>query len=497
MSSVSSNVDVIIIGAGLAGLSAAKRLADEGKSFVILEANTRLGGRIYTEHFGQAPDPTYWIDNGAQWIGQSQEALRALIDQYELPTIDGFPSKGKALLYFNNRRHEFEVSELDKAVTSLMAAPLSALKSICGDDVAEFIQALGQLDGMAKNLEPGYPWRIPQAKAWDSLTVQNWLDNNLKTAGARFLLKLNIMLGFASAPSDLSLLHFLHYIRCAGSVADLQQAQTFRMKKGAVDIIEAIEQELIRGHVDSIHLDTEVRDVIWDEAHTVTAIAADGRQFKARHLICAIAPAVMSKIRFLRPHPEKRLQDFKSEQLLPGARIQLNQRMPMGSSVKFHAVYERPFWRDKGYSGIVVSDEHPVTYMTDNSNTDGSYEDKDGVGIIGGFFDVDYLREHLNSPIESLELTVANTIEDIYAPLIKDIPSPIAVHVQRWADEPWAGGCYAGIMPTGVWTGYKNALRDAVGPIHFASTETATKWFAYMDGAINAGIAAAEEILES
>ena len=67
---------------------------------------------------------------------------------------------------------------------------------------------------------------------------------------------------------------------------------------------------------------------------------------------------------------------------------------------------------------------------------------------------------------------------------------------QNWADEEYTRGCYAGIMPPGVWTAYGEALRAPIGRLHWAGTETATVWNGYMDGAIQSGERAAAEVLE-
>ncbi len=64
-----------------------------------------------------------------------------------------------------------------------------------------------------------------------------------------------------------------------------------------------------------------------------------------------------------------------------------------------------------------------------------------------------------------------------------------------WATEEWSRGCYGGRFGTGVWTGYGEALREAVGRIHWAGTETAEVWNGYMDGAVRSGERAAREVL--
>lgn len=70
--------DVIIIGAGYAGLTAARNLKRAGKNIILLEARHRVGGRIYTKWL----DETTYVDLGDQWIGATQDKMYALCKQY-------------------------------------------------------------------------------------------------------------------------------------------------------------------------------------------------------------------------------------------------------------------------------------------------------------------------------------------------------------------------------------------------------------------------------
>jgi monoamine oxidase len=88
------------------------------------------------------------------------------------------------------------------------------------------------------------------------------------------------------------------------------------------------------------------------------------------------------------------------------------------------------------------------------------------------------VRKLMNDSEEEIEKAVISAIEDAFEPSLGAIPKPKKVYIANWSNELWSGGCYAGIMPPGIWTGYENTLRKSVGSIHWASTETANKWFA-------------------
>ncbi|MCL1125957.1 flavin monoamine oxidase family protein [Shewanella surugensis] len=466
-------VDIIIVGAGLAGLSAAKKLQEQARTFVVLEARDRVGGRLLTEQFSlpskSLDAPThYWIDSGGQWISPTQTSIRALADEMDVTTFTGAPDNGKVILIFKGEYYQLNLGE-DKP-TGCFSKVVTLFKQNFSYDYNEFQTLELELDKMANDFSDGQPWGSPNAKKWDSITAQAWIDANAHTEGAKFLLNLSCLLAFAATPSDLSLLHLLFYIHCAGGLTKLHNALAYRLNGGAQEVPKRIAAQL----QDNVKYGNPVSKII-NNAEGVKVILSNGDVYEADHVIVTVPPALQANITFSPP--------------LPASRRQLQQRMPMGSSVKCHLVYETPFWREKGYSGLVYSDEHVLPFITDNSNPQQS-----SPGILGCFLEAETVRKMMDKPIEEIQTLITKTIEDIYQPFIGTIPKPVAVHVMRWSDEQWSGGAYAGMMPPGVWTGYQNTVRESVNRIHWAGTETATKWFAYMDGAVRSGYNAVDEI---
>lgn len=76
-----TNYDCIIVGSGLSGLIAARNLQRAGHQILVLEAQERIGGRMY----GQEIAPNQYIDFGGQWVGPTQERFLALLDEYKIP----------------------------------------------------------------------------------------------------------------------------------------------------------------------------------------------------------------------------------------------------------------------------------------------------------------------------------------------------------------------------------------------------------------------------
>ena len=147
-----------------------------------------------------------------------------------------------------------------------------------------------------------------------------------------------------------------------------------------------------------------------------------------------------------------------------------------------------PFWRAEGLSGTVFSLDDEVSVIFDNSPQDLS------CGVLLGFLEGKHARRTGKLPPEERKELVLSVLEKFFGPRSADPEE----YVERdWAAEEWSRGCYGGRFGTGVWTGYGEALREPVGRVHWAGTETAEVWNGYMDGAVRSGERAAREVLLS
>jgi monoamine oxidase len=160
--------------------------------------------------------------------------------------------------------------------------------------------------------------------------------------------------------------------------------------------------------------------------------------------------------------------------------------MAQGSVVKCMAVYERPFWRERGLSGAVTSVTGPVSVGFDNSPPDGS------PGVLLGFLEGSAAREAMDLSRDRRRALVAECFGRFFGP---EAASPVKYVDRAWAADEWSRGCYGGFMPTGAWTDHGRALREPIGPIHWAGAETALVWNGYMDGAVGSGQDAADAVL--
>ena len=449
MRQASDDVDVAIVGAGLAGLAAARELTRAGASCVVLEARDRVGGRTLREEIGDGK----YVDVGGQWIGPTQNRLAALVRELGIET---FPTHtaGENVIEWRGelRRYTGTIPKLGRHV------------------LADIAQAQARIDRMARQVPPEAPWEAPKAERWDGQTFATWMRRNVATPAARELLRLAIEAVWAVEPEDVSLLHVLFYIRSAGSFDILLDTEGGAQQDRFVHGAQEVSLKLAEALGDRIVLGAPVRRIRHSPAGV--EVEHDGGTVRAARAIVAIPPVLTARIAYDPP--------------LPGYRDGMTQRMPQGAVIKCMAVYDEPFWRKSGLSGHALSDTGPTKLTYDNSPPDGS------PGILLGFLEGRQARELGRLPERERRERVLSGFARIFGPRAAQ---PERWIEKRWAEEEWTRGCYGCSFTTGGWTAYGRALREPIGPIHWAGAETAVTWNGYMDGALESGERAAREVL--
>ncbi len=448
----SQQADVVVVGAGLAGLAAARALRAAGRDVVVLEARDRVGGRTLNEPIGDGKV----VEIGAQWVGPTQDRVNGLIAELGLET---FPTHVSGANIFERGGR---IGRYDGTIPKVNPVGL-----------AEVGLLLRRLNAMAARVPPEAPWQAPKAAEWDSQTFASWMKRNVRTSVARDILRLAIIGVWAAEPRDLSLLHVLFYIRSAGSIELLTDAeggaQQDRVVGGSQLISLRMAEQFGAGVVE---LSTPVRAIRHSEAGV--SVVSDRLTVSAKRAIVAIPPTLAGHVAYA--------------PALPAVRDGLSQRMAQGSVVKCMAVYERPFWRERGLSGAVTSVTGPVSVGFDNSPPEGS------PGVLLGFLEGRAAREAMDRSREERREIVAECFGRFFGP---EAAKPIDYVDRAWGAEEWSRGCYGGFMPPGAWTDNGAALRTPIGTIHWAGAETATVWNGYMDGAVSSGARAAAEVLNA
>jgi monoamine oxidase len=441
-------VDVVVVGAGLAGLTAATDLVKDGHTVAVLEARDRVGGRTLNRSVGDGEV----IEVGGEWIGPGQDRIMARARSHGIRTFKTY-TRGAQILDFAGRQTKF---------TGLIP-PLPE------PDSNDFGQLLGKIVQLQATVPLDRPWTATNAAALDSQTMETFKLANSSTTGARFLFDLATKAIFAAEPRDLSLLHAMFYFHSGGGVINLSStaggAQDSRFVGGS-QLVSIRMAARLGGRV---VLRTPARRIVHD-GRGVT-VQTDAGNWHARRAIVAVSPMLAGRIDY--------------EPALPALRDGLTQRMPQGSVIKYEAVYPKPFWRDHGLNGYANSDRAPVCLTYDNSPPSGT------PGVLLGFVEGAEARRLGRMSSAARSRAVVNAFARLFG---SRAARPVTLFELNWSNEPWTRGCYTGYMPPGVWSDFGAALRAPVGRLHWAGSETSEVFNGYMDGAVRSGERAASEV---
>ncbi len=441
--------DVVVIGAGVAGLTAANDLRAAGRSVAVLEARDRVGGRLRTDIIEGA-----MLEIGGQWVSPDQDALIETIADLGLETFTRYRDGDSVYIGPDGTLTRFTgeifpvAPETEKTIVSLIET----------------------LDAMVAEIDPDRPWEHPRAAEWDTISWQEWLAQQTDDVEARDNVALFTGAAMLTKPNHaFSLLQSLLMAASAGSFSNLVDAD-FILDKRVVGGLQQVPLRLAERLGDDVFLSQPVRTLEWDDAGVV--VTADGMTVRARDVVIALAPPLYSRISFV---PE-----------LPRLLHQAHQHVSMGLVIKVHAVYDRPFWREAGLSGTAFSPYELSHEAYDNTNHG------DERGTLVGFVSDRRADDVFRLPAEERRALILESHSHYYGPEAKN---PIVYYESDWGAEEWTRGAYAASFDLGGLSRWGADLRAPLGPIRFACSDIAGLGYQHVDGAIRMGRRAAADII--
>jgi monoamine oxidase len=454
-------VDVAVVGAGFAGMTAARNIVRAGRSVAVLEARGRVGGRAWNHHLGGG----LVSERGATFVGPTQTHVLALGRDLGIGTFPTYDS-GKNLYVSGKTR----ITYSDTAITG--TAPPDPLVL---PDLAVFV---GQLDQMSTEVPVNAPWDAPKAAEWEAQTLESWFGtfSIAVTPQFRALVPVATRPIFGAEPRELSLLFVLFYIAASGDESHRGTFErNFDTRGGAqqsrfIGGTQAIPLKIAAQLGERVVLDSPVRRI--SQGRSRATIVSDRLTVHAKRVIVAIPPALAARIDY--------------EPILPFERDQLTQRYAQGTLTKVAAVYDTPFWRDAGLNGQAFTTGGPVSATFDDSPPGGK------PGVVFGFVGGDNARAYARMSPSSRRAAVLDQYANFFGPRAL---KPKGFFETQWSAEQWSRGCPVGIPSPGTLVAYGARLREPVGRIHWAGTETSGYWNGYMDGAVRSGERAAAEVL--
>lgn len=450
---MSRHADVIIIGAGISGLCAAKLLQENGLEVLVLEARDRVGGRTFT-----VQDPKFkYVDLGGAYIGPTQNRILRIARELGVKTFLTNEIED-AIFHKHGKSKRFRGT----------FPPLSMLNYL---DTNNFFR---RIEKMSEEIPMDAPWQATHAEEWDRMTMTDFINKVVWMKETKEFIRSFVQVNVTSEPYEMSLLWFLWYVKGGGGpnriYSTTNGGQERKFNGGSQQVSEKLAERL-KGQV---LLECPV-NFIEHNSEGTTVKDNNGNIYTAKYVILAIPVCLQNKITY-RPD-------------LPPTRNQLLQRIPMGSVIKTFLYYKRAFWRENGMCGsAAINDESSLIGFTlDDVKADGSHPALMGFILAEKARKLAELtREERKQQIAQIYSKVFNSEEALY---------PIHYEEKDWADDQYAGGCYTAMLPPGFLTIFGKYLRRPIGRLFFAGTETATVWSGYMEGAVQAGERAAREIL--
>lgn len=430
--------DIVVIGAGLAGLTAARRLAKGGTDVVVLEARGRPGGRVEQTELADGR----LVQLGGEVVAPFHTAYTRLVEELGLTIVPGFPSLPG--------EETFVLADRDRLVGE-------GFPFFGDEDRRSYERVEGAFRRLAQEVDPDDPWSHARARELDAVSVSAWL--RAQGATPNVVRARELVAGALAAESNerTSLLSDLRKEAAAGAHGfyDYDVWECQRVAEGSATVALRVAAEL--GH--RIRYATPVTEVRVSSSGC-TVLTATGERFESEAVICALPVGPLRRVR---------VEGVSAERLASLHR----QKNALVAKAVF--VWADSFWERNGQNGDVYAETGLIG---------GTWTQREG--IMSTLVPPERFGPFLATPEEELERTLTDEMAVAYGEEARALQ---AFYVRRWGADPWTRGYITAWRPGDVM---------AVGPLHGTHEPPfyvcgSDQWVCgYMEGAVRTGSAAAE-----
>ncbi|MCB5291977.1 NAD(P)/FAD-dependent oxidoreductase [Arthrobacter sp. SO3] len=444
--------DVVIIGGGVTGLTAARDLKAAGLTVAVLEARDRVGGRTWTDTIDGAV-----LEIGGQWISPDQDALTSILDELGLETFSRYREGKSVYVSPKGERTEY-------------AGDMFPVPEQTGREIQRLIDIL---DELAAAVGAAEPWAHPRARELDTISLHHWLRQHSTDEEACANIGHFLAGGMLTKPAhSFSALQAILMAASAGSFSNLVD-EDLLLDKRVVGGMQRLSETIAAELGDGVVLGSPVRTLHWGQGEDGTGVTAVSKKatVRAKYAIMAVPPNLYSRVTFDPP--------------LPRRQHQMHQHQSLGLVIKVHAVYDAPFWRDEGLSGTCFSPDLMVQEIYDNTN----HEDPRGTLVA-------FVPDEKADAMFALGADERRQVilEDFAKSLGPKALEPVVYYESDWGSEEWTRGAYASSYDLGGLHRYGADQLTPVGPIYWASSDLAAAGYQHVDGAVRMGRGTAAKI---